>query len=64
LTIIEMFRDAGFKIVEGAPMIFNEPNREKVLPAIKAMAASIGADPEMAANDDLPLQYVLRAVPV
>jgi hypothetical protein len=64
LTIIEMFRDAGFKIVDGSPRIFNEPNREKVLPAIKAMAASIGADPEMAANDALPLQYVLRAVPV
>ena len=64
LTIIEMFRDAGFKIVNASPRIFNEPNRERVLPVIKSMAASIGADPEMAASDALPLQYVLRAVPV
>ncbi len=64
LTIIEMFRDAGFKIVEGSPRIFNEPNRERVLPVIRSMAACIGADPEMAVNDALPLQYVLRAVPV
>lgn len=63
-TIFEMFANAGFKIVEGFPRIFNEPDRDKVLPAIKAMAASIGADPEMAANDALPLQYVVRAVPV
>lgn len=63
-TIFQMFGDAGFRIIEGAPRIFNEPAREKILPAIKAMAASIGADPEMAANDALALQYVIRAVPV
>lgn len=63
LTIMEMFDNAGFKIAEAGARIVNEPNRERVLPAIKSMAASIGADPEMAANDALPLQYVVRAVP-
>jgi len=62
-TIVEMFHDAGFKITEAGARIFNEPDREKVLPAIKSMAASIGADPDMAAKDALPLQYVIRAVP-
>lgn len=62
-TIIEMFQTAGFRIVEGRPRIFDDPEREKVLPAIRLMAQCIGADPEVAVNDALPLQYVVRAVP-
>lgn len=62
-TIMEMFNNAGFKIAEAGARIFNEPNRERVLPAIKSMATCIGADPERASNDALPLQYVIRAVP-
>lgn len=62
-TIIEMFHASQFTIAEGFPRIFDEPNREKVLPAIRAMATSIGADPEMAVNDALAQQYVVRAVP-
>lgn len=63
LTMIEMFRDAGFTIVEGFPRIFNEPGRDQVLPAIRNMAASIGIDPKAAVQDALPLQYVVRAIP-
>ena len=64
ITIVEMFNAAGFNIVESFPRIFNEPDREKVLPPIRAMAASIGADPEQAVRDAMPLQYVLRAIPI
>lgn len=63
LTILEMFKNANFKIIESGARIFNEPNREKVLPAIRSMATSIGANPELAASDAMPLQYVLRAIP-
>lgn len=63
LTIIEMFENAGFKIIGGVPRIFNEPNREKFLPAIRAMASCMGGNPELAVNDALPLQYLIRAVP-
>jgi hypothetical protein len=63
LTIIDLFQSTGFRIVEGFPRIFDEPNRDKVLPAIRHMAQSIGVDPEVAINDAIPLQYVLRAVP-
>ncbi len=63
-TMFEMFNGAGFRIEEGAPRIFHEPAREKFLPAIKAFAACVGADPEIAAEDALPIQYVIRAVPV
>ena len=63
-TINEMFLDAGFTIADGVARILDEPDREIVLPAIRSMAACVGADPEMAANDALPFQYVLLAVPV
>lgn len=62
-TIFEMFNEAGFNIAEGAARDLNEPGRDKILTAIRTMAVSIGADPEMAASDALPLQYVIRAVP-
>jgi hypothetical protein len=64
ITMLEMFRSAGFKITEGFPRIFDEPGREKVLGAIRLMAASIGADPELAVKDALPIQYVVKAVPI
>ena len=61
-TIVEMFQNTGFKIVEGMPRIFDEPRRETILPIIKLMAERIGVNPEMAVNDALPLQYVVRAI--
>jgi len=63
MTIIEMFNGAGFNIVEGFPRVLDEPMREKVLPSIGAMASSIGGDADMAVNDAIPFQYVIRAVP-
>ena len=62
-TILEMFGQARFRIVAGIPRIFNDPMRDKFLPIIKQMASSAGADPDVAAQDALPLQYVVRAVP-
>ena len=62
-TIIEMFSEAGFQLVAGGPRIFDEPDRDKFLPLIAQMATAAGSDPEVAINDCLPLQYVVRAVP-
>lgn len=64
VTIMEMFAEAGFKVVNGMPRIFDEPDRDKFLPSIRAMASNMGADPDMAVNDALPLQYVVKAIPV
>ena len=61
--MIEMFHDAGLRITEGFPRLFDEPGRERVLGAIRLMATSIGADPELAVNDALPMQYVVKAIP-
>ena len=63
-TIIEMFESTGYKIVEGYPRIFDEPSREKVLPSIRAMALAIGIDPQQAVDDAIPLQWVIKAMPV
>jgi Methyltransferase domain len=65
ITMVELFESSGFKIVEGGPRIFNvnAPRRETALAGIRQLAASIGLDPEAAARDALPLQWVLRALP-
>lgn len=61
-TIVELFESTGYKIVEGLPRIFDEPDREKVLPAIRAMALATGAQPQQAVDDAIPLQWVVKAV--
>lgn len=64
LTMLDLFAGAGFEVLEMQPLIYEgEPMRELVLPAIKAMAAIIGADPQVAADDAQARQYVMRAVP-
>lgn len=62
-TLVEMFAGAGFRIVDGCSRIFDEPQRDHVLPAIRAMASAIGANPQQAVDDALPLQWVVSAVP-
>lgn len=64
LTLIEMFQSAGYKIIEGMPRIMDEPNREKFMPAIRAMAAVTGMDPQQATTDATAFQWVVKAVPV
>jgi len=61
-TIIEMFEQVGFKIEAGHPRIFDEPNRDLFLPLIKKLADRAGVDLEIAIQDALPLQYVIRAI--
>ncbi|MNT98710.1 hypothetical protein D3C72_2413570 [compost metagenome] len=57
-----MFAQAGLTVESGIPRVFDEPQRERYLPVIHAMAAAAGTDPEVAVQDALPLQYVFRAV--
>lgn len=63
VTIMEMFSNAGFRIDAGFPRAFAEPGQPGLQQAIKMMAQSIGADPDVAYRDALPIQYVVRAMP-
>lgn len=62
-TMIALFSSAGFRITEGLPRIFDEPQREVALPHIGALAKAFGMDPNLAIQDALPLQYVVRSIP-
>ncbi len=63
ITMLDMFDQAGFEIIEFKPLIFIEELRDTVLPAIKVLAEAIGADPQVAADDALARQYVIKAIP-
>ncbi len=62
-TIIEMFDSLRLRIVDARPRIFEEPMRDRALAGIRAFAHALGANPEGAARDALPFQWLLRAVP-
>lgn len=62
-TIIELFASAGLRIEGGRLRIFPHPQRERVLAGVRALAAAIGANPEVSVADALATQYVVRAVP-
>lgn len=62
-TMIELFQSQGFRIVEGAPRIFDELDRERFLPHLAEIAKMCGMSPDVVVSDAIPLQYVIRAVP-
>jgi SAM-dependent methyltransferase len=65
MTIIELFSSAGFQIVQGgARVLQNEPERERALAGVKALAEAIGADPQQAVTNALAFQWVVRATAV
>jgi hypothetical protein len=63
VTLLELIRDCGFRLDEGFPRVFDEPQRDRVLPHLRVLAQAIGANPDEAVRDAIPLQYVLRIVP-
>ena len=63
-TLLELFQQAGFRVDSGFPRITSELKNESVIAAIKLMASGVGANPELALQDALAVQYVIKAVPV
>jgi len=63
-TIFELFNACGFQIIEFHPRIFNENINEGILPAIGKLANAFGEDEKIAMMEALPLQYVVKAVPI
>ncbi len=62
-TMFEMFEGAGFRIEAALARIVESPATDIYLPHVRALAAAAGGDPDQAAADAIPLQYVMRAVP-
>jgi len=62
ITIAEMFEQAGFRIVKSRSRIFDEPARDRILPKIRELALSVGADADQSVRDAIPLQYIVRAI--
>ena len=62
-TIIELFEGSGLRFEAGASRIVPHPARERLLAGIRALAATIGTNPEAAVSDALPTQYVVCGVP-
>lgn len=62
-TIFELFEGQGFRVIEGAPRIFNELHRDKFLSPIAEIAKGCGISPELVINDVMALQYLVCAVP-
>lgn len=63
ITLIELFESTGYKIIEGFGRVFVEADRERYLPAIRAVAEAGGTNPERAVNDSIPFQWVFKAIP-
>jgi SAM-dependent methyltransferase len=63
MTLVDLFVQAGLRIELGFPRPAPEPDQPRVMQAIRAMAVAVGADPDAAQRDAIPIQYIVRAVP-
>lgn len=63
ITIIEMFQQAGFRIVNGRTRKFIGPDFERFRPALELMARCAGVDVNQALEDAQVFQYVIDVVP-
>ena len=64
VTLFELFKSAGFMVTQGYPVIHNRVENVNLAAALKHLATSVGADPELAFEDAQAYQYVVKAVPV
>ena len=62
-TLIELFEDSGFGIVEFGNTQMDAPQAEPILRSIAALAQCNGGDPVAAVNDAQAFQYLLKAMP-
>lgn len=61
-TMLELFDQAGFELVEGWPRIVEDNLSEHFVPLIGQMASAAGIDPDQAMSDAMPMEYIVRAI--
>jgi trans-aconitate methyltransferase len=62
-TMLEMFIGAGWRVEAGISRHVQAPQQAQALAAIAAAAQAFGADPQLAQQDAMPIQYVFRLRP-
>jgi hypothetical protein len=60
-SLATLLQESGFALVAMTTVNAQQPP-QVVLDAIRALAAASGADPELAVQDALPYQYLVRAI--
>jgi len=60
-SLAALLAECGFALVAMTTVNAHQPP-PAVLDAIRALAAATGADPELAVQDALPYQYLVRAI--
>jgi SAM-dependent methyltransferase len=63
LSLLELFESCGYKVTGGIPRILRDPDPERFLAAVRAMAQAVGRDPEQAAKEAIVFQWVVCAAP-
>lgn len=62
-TIFEMFQDSGYVIEQAVARNIVTADTAKYIPHIRGMAQASGYDPDLAEQEAMALQYVVRAKP-
>lgn len=62
-TLVEMLVAAGFQVAAGVARMGTAPDAGQIQ-AVRAMAQALGGNADLAVQDALPVQYVMRAVPL
>lgn len=63
ITILDLFHANGFQVVEMISRILQQPS-EEMIAGIRQIANASGSDPDLAVQDAIAFQYVVRAVAV
>jgi hypothetical protein len=62
-SIFDLFQNAGFQIAGGFPVIHTRLENQAMIAALKQLAVSVGADPDLAIEDAQACQYIIKAIP-
>lgn len=63
VTMLEMFQHSGWAVETGISRNLESAHQAQALNAVRAFAAGMGLDPELAAQDATPYQYVFKLRP-